>query len=167
MNQQQPSHNTFLNYDGTTLHVSSDDPSTLSRRNLPRASHACQWCRKKKAKCDQRQPCSNCIKHSNNCVYGVKRKNARRRTSPTESQGLIETSETQFVPPTPPRLGDDHSGAQPRISRSSVNETNDDNFPSQDIHEPTRSGKAESFSSAESASLANLSSLHAPNSSCT
>lgn len=145
MDQQQPSHNTFLNYDGTTLHVSSDDPATLSRRNLPRASHACQWCRKKKAKCDQRQPCSNCIKHSNNCVYGVKRKNARRRTSRTESQDLNETSETQFPAPTPPQVGDDHSGAQPRISRSSADGTNNDKFSSAGLYGPARSGTARSL----------------------
>ncbi|KAF4447809.1 Activator of stress proteins 1 [Fusarium austroafricanum] len=48
-----------------------------SRRNLPRASHACQRCRAKKEKCDQQQPCANCVKHEWHCVYGLRRKNAR------------------------------------------------------------------------------------------
>ncbi|KAH7113458.1 fungal-specific transcription factor domain-containing protein [Dactylonectria estremocensis] len=55
-------------------------PESLpSRRNLPRASHACQRCRAKKAKCDQRQPCGNCTKHSQECTYGLRRRNARER----------------------------------------------------------------------------------------
>ncbi|KAF4340676.1 activator of stress s 1 [Fusarium beomiforme] len=51
--------------------------SLPSRRSLPRASHACQRCRAKKAKCDQQQPCANCVKHECDCVYGLRRKNAR------------------------------------------------------------------------------------------
>ncbi|KAF5251761.1 hypothetical protein FANTH_3371 [Fusarium anthophilum] len=54
--------------------------SLPSRRNLPRASHACQRCRAKKAKCDQQQPCANCVRHEWDCVYGLRRKNARAST---------------------------------------------------------------------------------------
>ncbi|KAG5769323.1 hypothetical protein H9Q72_003417 [Fusarium xylarioides] len=54
--------------------------SLPSRRNLPRASHACQRCRAKKAKCDQQQPCANCVRHEWDCVYGLRRKNARPST---------------------------------------------------------------------------------------
>ena len=55
-------------------------PATLSRRNLPRASHACQRCRVKKAKCDQQQPCSNCTKHAQTCTYELRRRNIREKT---------------------------------------------------------------------------------------
>ncbi|KAI3572751.1 fungal-specific transcription factor domain-containing protein [Fusarium oxysporum f. sp. albedinis] len=51
--------------------------SLPSRRNLPRASHACQGCWAKKAKCDQQQPCANCVRHEWDCVYGLRRKNGR------------------------------------------------------------------------------------------
>ncbi|ENH74716.1 Activator of stress proteins 1 [Fusarium oxysporum f. sp. cubense race 1] len=44
--------------------------SLPSRRNLPRASHACQRCRAKKAKCDQQQPCANCHTHGTE-FYGT------------------------------------------------------------------------------------------------
>ncbi|KAH7466605.1 hypothetical protein FOMA001_g16447 [Fusarium oxysporum f. sp. matthiolae] len=54
--------------------------SLPSRRNLPRASHACQRCRAKKAKCDQQQPCANCVRHEWDCVYGLRRKNGRAST---------------------------------------------------------------------------------------
>jgi len=51
----------------------SEGSRPLSRRNLPRASHACQSCRLKKARCDQRTPCSNCVNHSFVCIYTAKR----------------------------------------------------------------------------------------------
>ena len=43
------------------------------QRFVPRASHACQTCRLKKARCDQQTPCSFCQKHSVNCVYSLRR----------------------------------------------------------------------------------------------
>lgn len=58
----------------------SNAPSpALGRRNLPRASQACQMCRIKKARCNQRQPCSNCYRHAFNCVYSA-RVNGRMRS---------------------------------------------------------------------------------------
>ncbi|CAG9956816.1 unnamed protein product [Clonostachys rosea f. rosea IK726] len=75
-----------------------------SRRNLPRASHACQRCRVKKAKCDQRQPCANCIKHSHECTYGLRRRNARDR-----NKGAL-SSDRDCVPFQPSTLdGGDES----------------------------------------------------------
>ncbi|KAH6954597.1 fungal-specific transcription factor domain-containing protein [Fusarium avenaceum] len=59
-----------------------------SRRNLPRASHACQRCRAKKAKCDQQQPCGNCVKHSHQCTYGLRGRNGRDRNLSTPTDGL-------------------------------------------------------------------------------
>ncbi|KAL6806180.1 hypothetical protein J3E68DRAFT_390550 [Trichoderma sp. SZMC 28012] len=58
-----------------------------SRRNLPRASHACQRCRAKKAKCDQQQPCANCVKHFHQCTYGLRRRTDRNRDSSLLSPG--------------------------------------------------------------------------------
>jgi hypothetical protein len=64
-----------------TEHAMAEAPGvTLSRRNLPRASHACQRCRLKKAKCDQRQPCGNCTKHVQECTYGLRRRNTREKS---------------------------------------------------------------------------------------
>ena len=57
--------------------VTTGESRTAGRRNLPRASHACQRCRAKKGKCNQQQPCSNCIKYATSCVYGIRRKNGR------------------------------------------------------------------------------------------
>jgi hypothetical protein len=59
--------------------TSTSSPLSRSRRNLPRATHACQLCRAKKAKCDQRQPCSSCLKHSVQCEYGVRRRKPRNK----------------------------------------------------------------------------------------
>jgi hypothetical protein len=50
----------------------SDSPRP-SRRHLPRALHACQLCRIKKARCDQQEPCSNCRARSSTCVYPPRR----------------------------------------------------------------------------------------------
>ncbi|KAF2659393.1 hypothetical protein K491DRAFT_591111 [Lophiostoma macrostomum CBS 122681] len=58
-----------------------------SRRNLPRASHACERCRTKKAKCDQRQPCANCISHAEQCVYGLRRRNGRLKNGCLQNSG--------------------------------------------------------------------------------
>ncbi|KAF5597385.1 hypothetical protein FPANT_4073 [Fusarium pseudoanthophilum] len=69
--------------------------SLPSRRNLPRASHACQRCRAKKAKCDQQQPCANCVRHEWDCVYGLRRKNARASTVSVLNDGQRNT------PPSP------------------------------------------------------------------
>ncbi|EUC41784.1 hypothetical protein COCMIDRAFT_60969, partial [Bipolaris oryzae ATCC 44560] len=48
-------------------------------RNCPRVSHACQRCRAKKAKCDQQQPCLNCVKHAAHCEYGIKRRSRQKK----------------------------------------------------------------------------------------
>ena len=72
-----------------------------SRRNLPRASHACQRCRLKRSKCDQRQPCANCIKHSEQCVYGLRRRNGRNRNSCIPEQISQAADRTQHQLPSP------------------------------------------------------------------
>ncbi|KAH7393850.1 putative C6 transcription factor [Phaeosphaeria sp. MPI-PUGE-AT-0046c] len=66
--------------------LTSETPTSLGRRNLPRASHACEWCRTKKVRCDQQQPCSNCIKHSIQCEYGTQRRSGRKETLRIQSK---------------------------------------------------------------------------------
>ncbi|KAL1845343.1 hypothetical protein VTK73DRAFT_651 [Phialemonium thermophilum] len=46
---------------------------------------ACQSCRRKKAKCTRRQPCSQCVRYNVECVYDDK------RTKPGMRTGAIET----------------------------------------------------------------------------
>lgn len=55
--------------------------ATPGPRNLPRASLACERCRAKKAKCDQRRPCSRCVHvgHEARCSYAVSRRGQRAR----------------------------------------------------------------------------------------
>lgn len=55
--------------------------ATLSRRNLPRSTQACQRCRLKKAKCNQQQPCTNCTKYGQECTYALRRRTARESSS--------------------------------------------------------------------------------------
>lgn len=96
-------------------HTASNNPASPRRQNLPRATHACQWCRVKKAKCDQQQPCLNCTKHSVNCEYGIRRRNARTRITRVQSQAVVERVGRQdhFQSPAPAqRSPDEPPGSQ-------------------------------------------------------
>ena len=64
-----------------------DTSSKSGPRNLPRASLACERCRAKKAKCDQRQPCSQCVRYAAQCRYGVSKRGLRPRRPPQPPQG--------------------------------------------------------------------------------
>lgn len=91
-------------------------PESLpSRRNLPRASHACERCRVKKAKCDQRQPCSNCVKHFQECIYGLPRQSGRNRDSAAPGLDPREADRTQLRFPTLPTTRD--GGDPPLLPR--------------------------------------------------
>jgi hypothetical protein len=71
-------------------------------RNRPRASHACQRCRAKKAKCDQNQPCSNCVRYSSACVFTPGNRGGRRRdTNSTRDQSSNQGHPTRHPDPTP------------------------------------------------------------------
>ncbi|THX43888.1 hypothetical protein D6D11_07995 [Aureobasidium pullulans] len=75
-----------------------DSPSVvrpLGRRNLPRASHACQRCRTKKGRCNQQQPCSTCIRAGSACVYGERRKRTKNTDSRLTSESLEHDTEIQ------------------------------------------------------------------------
>ena len=67
-----------------------------ARRNLPRVSHACQRCRAKKAKCDQQQPCLNCVKHAVDCEYGIRKRSGRKK-----QQAYSDTAKTPNACPNP------------------------------------------------------------------
>ncbi|KAG8410368.1 hypothetical protein J3459_017180 [Metarhizium acridum] len=86
--------------------MAEPNPSLPSRRNLPRASHACQRCRAKKAKCDQRQPCANCIKHLEECTYGLRRRNDRTRNSRVPGSDRRSAGSPQRRLPTVPSTRD-------------------------------------------------------------
>lgn len=62
-------------------------PPAGGPRNRPRASHACQRCRAKKAKCDQNQPCSNCVRCSSACVFIPGNRGMRNTRYRLSSQG--------------------------------------------------------------------------------
>jgi hypothetical protein len=111
--------------------VPSDNHHSFSRRNLPRASHACQRCRAKKAKCDQQQPCASCVKHSCDCVYGIRRRNGKSRNSRARSpdrRELVDRHDhirspasiraSQDEPSRSENLEHTHISAQPRTYKS-------------------------------------------------
>jgi hypothetical protein len=79
-------------YEPKDVAVMSERSTFLSRRNLPRASHACQLCRLKKARCDQRQPCANCVKHSFKCIYTAKRGSGTTQNTGTPRAARHENS---------------------------------------------------------------------------
>jgi hypothetical protein len=80
--------------------ASSANAASQNRRSLPRASHACQWCRQKKAKCDQQRPCSTCIKQNVDCVYGIRRRNGRKRNVQVQSQAREDIAGGQVQSPS-------------------------------------------------------------------
>jgi hypothetical protein len=124
-------------------HVQSPPPS---RRNLPRASQACQMCRIKKARCNQRQPCMNCIRHQFSCVYSGK---GNGRT-------LSATRRRKETPGRPDGYGEDpyrtnllHNNLVPDMQESRSETEVDRNGNEADLRPgvgdgngPTRSGSA-------------------------
>lgn len=45
-------------------------PSTTSKGEKSRTSHACERCRKSKSKCSGTQPCEKCRNERKECIYG-------------------------------------------------------------------------------------------------
>jgi hypothetical protein len=69
-------------------------------RNRPRASHACQRCRAKKAKCDQSQPCSNCVRYSSACVFTPGNRGGSRRNTSTRDKSFNQDQHARHSDPT-------------------------------------------------------------------
>jgi hypothetical protein len=91
--------------DDIQSHTASLTPR--ARRNLPRVSHACQRCRAKKAKCDQQQPCLNCVKHAVDCEYGIRKRSGRKK-----QQTHDEIARTPNARPNPAFTDNSHSELQ-------------------------------------------------------
>jgi hypothetical protein len=59
---------------------------------------ACQSCRKKKAKCNREQPCSQCVRFKVNCLFDARRLKPGLRAGAMEHlQQRVETLENMFI----------------------------------------------------------------------
>lgn len=95
-----------------------------ARRSLPRVDHACQRCRAKKAKCDQQQPCRNCVKHSIDCEYGIRRRGGRRKQLIARDGPLTQSPHTPIIAPCSRRTEGKELLEEPEeTSRSGTYET--------------------------------------------
>ncbi|KAK3504886.1 fungal-specific transcription factor domain-containing protein [Neurospora crassa] len=85
-----------------TGHASSEPP-TLPVQKRRRVTRACDECRRKKIKCDGKQPCSHCSIYSYDCTYD-KPSNRRRNPAPQYIEALesrLQRAESllrKFVP---------------------------------------------------------------------
>jgi len=61
------------------LPKSRADHSASSRTDKNRTSHACEKCRKAKAKCSGSQPCEKCRAENKECIYGDKKRDKERK----------------------------------------------------------------------------------------
>lgn len=57
-----------------------DDHEAQEKKRL-RTKTACDYCRKRKSKCNGENPCSNCLTHSKDCTYTVVPKVRKKRVS--------------------------------------------------------------------------------------
>ncbi|KAJ3557526.1 hypothetical protein NPX13_g9907 [Xylaria arbuscula] len=68
-------HHQHPQYDGSYVYMPESPaqidviPVAISRRKVPRASQACESCRRLKVKCDEAKPCRNCKERDEKCVY--------------------------------------------------------------------------------------------------
>ncbi|CAX41553.1 zinc finger-containing tanscription factor, putative [Candida dubliniensis CD36] len=70
----------------------SEDEKPVTRKKRTRIAKACQYCRKKKVKCDGCQPCSNCQQSNfGNCEYAVD-ENKKPKISKKKSKSLKNRS---------------------------------------------------------------------------
>ncbi|KAG2734671.1 hypothetical protein G9P44_002677 [Scheffersomyces stipitis] len=61
-----------------------DDHEAQEKKRL-RTKTACDYCRKRKSKCNGENPCSNCLTHSKDCTYTVVPKVRKKRVSKSSS----------------------------------------------------------------------------------
>ncbi|KAK6387083.1 hypothetical protein LTS17_000349 [Exophiala oligosperma] len=62
-------------------------PTTVDTR--PRLGHACTRCSERKVKCDRRQPCESCMRHSADCIFRPLPPRKRRKKRTTE-EALVQ-----------------------------------------------------------------------------
>lgn len=62
------------------------------QKKRDRVSKACQFCRKKKIKCDGNQPCGNCSSANSECIYPSEseRKPRSKKAKPSKSQSISD-----------------------------------------------------------------------------
>ncbi|CAK7206415.1 Gypsy retrotransposon integrase-like protein 1 [Sporothrix eucalyptigena] len=89
--------------DGTHLPGTSDTPMPMPVHKRRRVTRACDECRRKKIKCDGKQPCTHCSVYSYECTYD-KPSNRRRNPAPQYIEALeskLQRAETllrKFMP---------------------------------------------------------------------
>lgn len=77
-----------------------------SNPNKNRINTACEFCKKKKVKCDRGRPCSNCIRFNQNCMYPIKHylshlKNTLTTTIPSSSSSYLNPNIDIPLSPSP------------------------------------------------------------------
>ena len=125
-------------------------------RNRPRASHACQRCRAKKAKCDQSQPCSNCVRYSSACVFTPGNRGGGRRSTNTRDESSSQVQGqgqyTRRPDSTPLSVGantslpQDTSASRPFMSATTERDSVADGSSSPRDHASGQSGNADFIS---------------------
>ncbi|KAF9889105.1 hypothetical protein FE257_008082 [Aspergillus nanangensis] len=94
-NEDDPADSGFYAHDDTdhsALHPSPDDDSKPTKESHPmqkrrRVTRACDECRRKKIKCDGKQPCTHCTVYSYDCTYDQP-SNRRRNPAPQYVEAL-------------------------------------------------------------------------------
>ncbi|CAG8887972.1 unnamed protein product [Penicillium egyptiacum] len=71
----------------TSTHTSTTDPKSLPAQKRRRVGRACDECRRKKIKCDGKQPCTHCTVYSYECSYDQP-SNRRRNPAPQYVEAL-------------------------------------------------------------------------------
>ncbi|KAJ5679910.1 hypothetical protein N7462_008154 [Penicillium macrosclerotiorum] len=82
-------------------HTSGSEPNGIEPPDVSKADDdvpACQSCRKKKARCDRAQPCSQCVRFKVSCLYDDRRmKPGLRAGAVDQLYRRIETLENMFL----------------------------------------------------------------------
>ncbi|KAJ5208989.1 hypothetical protein N7449_003368 [Penicillium cf. viridicatum] len=74
-------------HDSPTHDASTTDPKSLPAQKRRRVGRACDECRRKKIKCDGKQPCTHCTVYSYECSYDQP-SNRRRNPAPQYVEAL-------------------------------------------------------------------------------
>jgi hypothetical protein len=143
--------------------------ATQGPRNRPRASHACQRCRARKAKCDQSQPCSNCVRYSSACVFTPGNRGGGRRNTNARNQTSSQGPEQRTRQPdhSPLSLGTNNSlpqnASRPSVSALSERDSVANRSSSPHDHASGQSGNADHNSIKSPTVLNYISRLHQAN----
>ncbi|KAE8400772.1 fungal-specific transcription factor domain-containing protein [Aspergillus pseudonomiae] len=115
--------------------------SSMKRKFYERVSQACDMCRRKKMKCNQKLPCQTCKDRGFHCVYSERKS---RRTN--SSRPLGDACRLDEPPPADIRSHDRSEGARPseiasdavqtsaRITPSNIREVNQEGVEGKNTH---------------------------------